>query len=50
MSTHNVCFYGEIRKIFCEFPLVCSYGFMMRAPYKMNDDDGLMFYVPFNNI
>ena len=26
MSTHNICFRGEIRKIFCRYPTYLGYG------------------------
>ena len=26
MSTHNICFHGEIRKILCGYPLLASLG------------------------
>ena len=26
MSTHNICFHRELRKILCGYPLICSYG------------------------
>ena len=41
MSTHNICFYGEIRKLLCGYPLLCGAMQLiisLKAPYPSKID------------
>ena len=38
MSTHNVCFRAEIRKILCGYPLLSVAMFSLKNDIENNDD------------
>ena len=50
MSTHNICFHGEIRKILCGYPLlsvamICAYELCLPIYQPMK-----YMYIPFHLI